>query len=146
MNVPVNHSAPVYHSEEITINAPVEQVWDILTKIDEWPEWQAAVSEARLDGSLREGATFKWKAAGTSLTSQIHTIRQYREFGWTGKAIGTSAVHNWYFADLGGQTKLRVEESLEGFLPKLLKGFFQKTLAKGMRTSLEELKHDAENP
>lgn len=145
MNIQTNPSAPVYHKDEITIHAPVQRVWEILTRIEEWPEWQAAVTQANVLGDLKEGVIFKWKAAGLSFTSQVHTIILHREFGWTGKTIGTTAVHNWRFTDLENQTKVQVEECLEGFLPKLFRKSFQKSLEKGMRTSLQELKQDAEN-
>lgn len=65
-------------------------------------------------------------------------------FGWTGTTIGTSAVHNWTFADRDGSTLVKVEESLEGMLPRLFKRYFQRTLDQGIQTSLEELKQRAE--
>ena len=145
MNIPVNPQAPVYHHEEILIQAPLEEVWTILTHIDEWPEWQAAVSEAHLVGKLGEGAEFRWKAGGLRFLSKIHTHSPYRSFGWTGKTLGASAIHNWRFSEQDNQTRVQVEESLDGFFPRLFKKSFQKSLEKGMRTQLRELKQDAEN-
>jgi uncharacterized protein YndB with AHSA1/START domain len=144
MNIPINNSAPVKSQGEIEINAPVENVWHILTTINDWPSWQSEVTESSLNGGLAEGVEFKWKAGGLPFSSEIHTIITNKEFGWTGKTYGTSAIHNWYFSDQGGKTLLKVEESLQGVLPGLLKNYFQKNLDRGIKQNLEELKSASE--
>lgn len=144
MNIPINNSAPVKSRGDIKINAPVDKVWNILTTINDWPSWQSEVTQSRLNGELSEGVVFKWKAGGLSFSSEIHTIVSNKEFGWTGRTIGTSAIHNWFFSDQGGDTLIRVEESLQGFLPGLLKNYFQKNLDRGILQNLEELKSASE--
>jgi uncharacterized membrane protein len=144
MNIPINNSAPVKSRGDIKINAPVDKVWNILTTINDWPSWQSEVTQSRLNGELSEGVGFKWKAGGLSFSSEIHTIVSNKEFGWTGRTIGTSAIHNWFFSDQAGDTLIRVEESLQGFLPGLLKNYFQKNLDRGILQNLEELKSASE--
>lgn len=144
MNIPINQDAPVKSHSEIVINAPTEKVWQILTTINDWPQWQAEVTESILNEDLKEGVVFKWKAGGLSLTSQIHTIEPKVKFGWTGKTFGASAIHNWFFKDEGEKTTVYVEESLEGPLPKLLKKYFQKNLDKGVQKNLIDLKMESE--
>jgi uncharacterized protein YndB with AHSA1/START domain len=144
MHIPVNQNAPVKSRGELIIHAPIEKLWHVLTDIDHWPSWQSAVTESKLSGSLAEGTIFRWKAGGLSFVSKIHTIKPYHKFGWTGKTIGTSAIHNWFFEEHDGQTLLIVEECLEGFLPRLFRGYFQKMVEKGIQNNLRELQTAAE--
>lgn len=48
MNIPINTNAPVIAKFKMVINAPSEIVWNVLTSIDTWPEWQKAVTKAHL--------------------------------------------------------------------------------------------------
>ena len=144
MNIQVNQKAPVVSKNEIIISAPVDKVWNILIGIDNWPDWQKNVTEAKLDNEIKEGATFKWKAGGILFSSEIHTMKPKSMFGWTGKTFGASAIHNWTFDEYNGKTKVTGEESLQGVLPTLFKKNFQKTLDAGILKNLEELKTASE--
>lgn len=145
MNNPINHKAPVIAHSEITIGAPVEIVWNVLTRINSWPEWQKAITKAQLNGELKEGANFDWNAGGLQFKSQVHTMQKPFAFGWTGKTIGASAIHNWTIKAQDNSTIVNVEESLQGIFPTLFRRSFQKSLQKGMDKSLEELKAVCEN-
>ncbi|WP_072995773.1 SRPBCC family protein [Pseudozobellia thermophila] len=140
MNIPINQDAPVKSHDDLVIDAPRQKVWELLTGINDWPQWQTEVTESHLKGELREGAEFEWKAGGLSFTSRIHTIEPGEKFGWTGKTFGASAVHNWFFRDEGDKTRVYVEESLQGVFPKLFGKYFQKKLDSGLRKNLMELK------
>lgn len=136
----INNNAPAKCSKEITINAPVEKVWSILTDIDNWTSWQTAITFSKINGELKPETTFDWKSEGLKIHSTLHTVKPYKYLGWTGKSLGSFAIHNWTLEDINGKTKVYVEESMEGFLVKLLKKTFNKILEKGMMTSLEQLK------
>ncbi|MCB0464081.1 MAG: SRPBCC family protein [Aequorivita sp.] len=140
MKIPINEEAPVKSHSAIVINAPTEKVWQILTKINDWPTWQSEVTESNLKEELKEGVEFRWKAGGLSFTSQIHTVEPNIKFGWTGKTFGASAIHNWFFKDEGAKTTVYVDESLQGMLPKIFKRYFQKNLDNGVQKNLMELK------
>lgn len=144
MNISINKNAPVKSTGAIEINAPIDKVWQILTAINDWPSWQSEVTESNLKGDIKEGTIFKWKAGGLSFTSQIHTVEPKTKFGWTGKTIGASAVHNWFFSFENGNTIIKVEESLQGVFPNLFKNYFQKNLDKGVQLNLKELKSASE--
>lgn len=144
MNIPVNENAPVKSEGAIEIAAPTELVWQVLTGINDWPTWQRDVTESALPGELREGAEFEWKAGGISFRSKIHTMTEKRMFGWTGKTIGASAIHNWRFAEREGTTTVTVEESLQGLFPRLFRTYFQKNLDMGIQKNLEELRSASE--
>lgn len=139
-NTPVNRKAPVIANGSIEISASVDSVWHKLTQINDWPKWQKNVTEATLFGELEQGADFKWKAGGISFTSQIHTMVPNQKFGWTGKTIGASAIHNWKFDSKENVTIVYVEESLQGVFPNVLKSYFQNNLDRGVKENLAELK------
>lgn len=52
MNIPVNQNAPVISKNQIEINAPIDRVWETLTDIKNWPQWQKAVSETTVKKAI----------------------------------------------------------------------------------------------
>lgn len=140
----INESAPVTARQEIVIDAPVEKVWNKLTSINEWMQWQSSISAAHIEAAPRKGISFNWTSGGIPFHSTIHTHKKHESFGWTGTTWGAQAIHNWYFTPLGDKTKVTVEESLQGLLVNLFSGYFQDNLNTGMLTSLEELQRSCE--
>ena len=63
---------------------------------------------------------------------------------WTGTTMGIRAVHVFRFQPGDGGALARSEESWEGLLPSLLKGYSRRTLDKGIRSVLAHLKTEAE--
>ena len=140
----INSNAPVQCSKKIMINATKEKVWAILTNIDDWARWQTEISKPTLNGVLNARTTFDWKTGGATIHSTLHTVEPHSRFGWTGKTFGMLAIHNWTLTEVNKQTQVAVEESMEGFLARLLKKSFNKNLEKGMQHWLELLKRDCE--
>ncbi len=140
----INNNAPAKCSKTIAINADIEKVWHVLTDIANWTTWNTEVSNVKLNGKPQPQTTFDWKTGGTKIHSTLHTVEPFNKFGWTGKAMGTYAIHNWTLTETNGQTTVFVEESMEGFLVKLLKKMFNKNLENGMRKWLNLLKHTCE--
>lgn len=140
----INNNAPVKCSKTITINTTSEKVWQVMTNIDNWATWQTEISNPKLNGTLKSGTTFDWKTGGAKIHSTLHTVEPFNQFGWTGKTFGMFAIHNWSLAEKEGKTTVSVDESMEGFLTKLLKKSFNKNLEKGMQTWLDLLKKECE--
>jgi uncharacterized protein YndB with AHSA1/START domain len=140
MNMDVDSSAKCYSKEEITINSPVENVYKILSDINNWPSWQSSVTKAHIDGPTEVGATFKWQSGSLKIKSRLHTVNVNSEIGWTGRIWWIKAVHNWYFDKENNRTKVIVKESLKG----LGSSYMQKSLEEGMKRNLAELKSRAE--
>jgi uncharacterized protein YndB with AHSA1/START domain len=110
-------NAPVKASLEITIHAPAEKVWGVLTDVAGWPRWQPDISTAEIAGPLRDGTAFSWTVGGTRIKSRIALVQPYEQFAWTGKAYMAKAVHVWKLQRLSGdQTLVKTEESMDGFL------------------------------
>jgi hypothetical protein len=140
----INHNAPVKCSKSILINARPEKVWAVMTGIDQWASWQTDISQTKLNGALTPGSTFDWKTGGAKIHSTLHTVEPYKYFGWTGETFGMHAIHNWTLEETDGQTRVSADESMEGFLARLLKKAFNKNLEKGMQHWLELLKTTVE--
>ena len=140
----INNDAPVKCSKSITIDASNVKVWNVMTNINNWSSWQTDISKPTLNGELKPGSTFVWKTGGAKIHSTLHTVEPFQRFGWTGKSLGILAIHNWAFTEIKDQTKVSVDESMEGFFAKLFKKFFNKNLEKGMQNWLNLLKKECE--
>ena len=140
MNIDTDSTAKCFASSEILVNSSKQHVFEILSNIKKWPEWQSSVIKAEIEGNPEIDKKFKWKAGGLNIRSKLHTVNPDSEIGWTGRIWWIKAVHNWYLTEEGGQTKVIVKESLKGLGSSLM----LKSLKEGMQKNLEELKLQAE--
>jgi len=140
----INNNAPVKCSKTIIINASSEKVWAVMTNIDNWASWQTDISKSKLNGELQPETTFDWVSGGVKIRSTLHTVEPFKNFGWTGKAFGMFAIHNWTLRETNGETMVSVDESMEGFFAKLFKKSFNRNLEKGMQKWLDLLKQECE--
>lgn len=144
MNKSIDTKAPLSARKEISIQAPIQEVWNVQTDIGGWSGWQPDVTTAKLEGALLPGAIFRWKAKGLTIASTLHTVTPRHEIGWTGVSLGMFAIHNWTFEAQGDTTRVTTEESLSGWLTRLLKLFAPNFLEKSLDASLQTLKNRVE--
>lgn len=140
----INQEAPVVQTKEIVINATPEKVWQILTNIQSWDEWNDRINKPKLQGDLEVGGSFTWKTNGSKIKSKIHSFTPNKIIGWQGKAFGASAIHNWYLEPTKDGTKVTVEESMEGWIINLMKKKMNEKLSEDMLFWLEQLKQECE--
>jgi hypothetical protein len=140
----VNERAPVIASGENEVAADPEVVWDVMTAIDSWPDWNPDVKSASLEGELAPGSKFSWKAGPGTITSKIQQVERLRTLAWTGKSLGINAVHVWRLEPRDGKTVVRTEESWEGLLVRIFRGPMQKMLQRAIDAGLRHLKAEAE--
>ncbi len=58
---------------------------------------------------------FGWETGDTSITSKVQLAETDHRLAWTGTALSAKAIHVWELDEgPGGQTLVRVQESLEG--------------------------------
>jgi hypothetical protein len=143
--IPINDNAPVKIEKRIEIEVPLEIVWEILTDINKWSEWNPNVKKAKLKGELLSGTSFDWIRDGAKITSTIHTIEPFRLFGWSGKAFGSYGIHNWKLENKNGTTEVISVESMEGLLMNIFRGFMKNNLETYMINWLNSLKREAED-
>ncbi|MDN3657466.1 SRPBCC family protein [Ferruginibacter paludis] len=140
----IHVNASVITKKSIVINVPTEKVWKIFSDVDSWNTWQKEIVNPAINGAFKAGASFNWKSNGLAITSKLQTVEVNKMVGWSGPAFGSFAIHTWYFTEQNGKTTVRVEESMEGWLVKLLKNKFQTGLDTSIEHWLNYLKIESE--
>jgi len=143
--VEINRNAPATADGELPIDADSHTVFAVISAIDRWPTWNPDVKSVELQGPVQPGTVFRWKAGPSTLTSTLQVVDPPSEIAWTGTTMGIKAVHVFRFQPSDGGTLARSEESWEGWLASLLKGYSRRTLEKGIRSVLAHLKAEAEH-
>ena len=142
----VNREAPVVEAAEAIIEAPIEEVWRVLADLEKWPAWNNSVSKIRVNGPIEVGTSFEWVGGGFKIFSRLEEVAPPARIGWTGKMLGIRAVHVWALQAEGPGTRVRTEESFEGWPAALFRAAMRKTLAKTLGQGLAALKAEAERP
>jgi uncharacterized protein YndB with AHSA1/START domain len=140
----INRKAPAVATAEILILAPINIVWSVLTKIDEWSRWYPDVSKVNLRGPLSAGTEFHWKSGSSSITSILREVEPERRITWTGRTLGIHAIHVWTFQQTGNGVLVRTEESFEGILVNLLAKILQRMLRSSLDMAVRALKVECE--
>lgn len=140
----INEAAPVIASGKVEVAADANTIWEMMTSIDRWPEWNSDVASATLHGSLAPGSEFIWRAGKLTITSIISQVDSPGILAWTGKTMGIKAIHIWRIAKMDKKVLVKTEESWEGMLPRLLPKMMQKMLKKSIDSGLLHLKVEAE--
>jgi len=136
--------AAAYSEAEIEIAAQPQRVWNLLTRIEQWPAWNALVEKATLSGPLRPGSVFRWSSRGFTVTSTLREVTPSRRIAWTGKAFGTRAFHSWEIEATERGTILRTAEWFGGWLPRMMPGAMQRTLDETLPAWLLAIKAQVE--
>jgi uncharacterized protein YndB with AHSA1/START domain len=140
----INRDAPVRVEGEIEIAAATELVWDVLTTIEDWPQWNTDVKSMEVVGPTEPGTTFRWKAGPGTIKSKIETVERPRFIAWRGSWLGISVIHVWRLDRSGGGTRVQTQESVEGIPARLLPGRHRRVFERSTQTSLHALKIEAE--
>jgi Polyketide cyclase / dehydrase and lipid transport len=110
----IDRGAPVISHHEIDIAAPLDAVWQRHIDVNAWPTWQTDITAARLDGTLRQGASFDWTSYGFSVTSTVYDVADRSRMLWGGTADGITGVHEWLFEETPAGTHVVTSESFAG--------------------------------
>jgi len=140
----INRAAPVVGASETEVAAVREVVWDILTGIEHWPNWNPDVKSVSMSGDLSAGSEFRWKAGPGTITSTLEHVEAPRRVAWSGKTLGLKAMHVYALEARNGATVVRTEESYDGLLARVFRARLQKTLDGALASGLRHLKTEAE--
>jgi hypothetical protein len=135
---------PVRSKREIDIAAAPEVVWEVLTRFEQWPQWNPDVKSMSFDGTLAPGSEFRWKAGPGTIVSTLERVEPPRAVSWRGRTMSIKAMHHWRLEPRDGGTRVETEESFSGLLARLFRGQLQKTLDSSLDEGLEHLKREAE--
>ncbi|SNX94595.1 Polyketide cyclase / dehydrase and lipid transport [Geodermatophilus sabuli] len=104
-------------STRIDVEAPVEQVWEVLREVERWPEWASTVTSVRRldDGPLAVGSRVRVEQPRIPPTEDVVTeLEPGRSFIWVATGPGVRATARHLLEDLGtGGTRvtLTVEQA-----------------------------------
>lgn len=140
----INRDAPVQAAAEIRIAAPIDLVWRTEADLESWPAWNPDVQSVQPLGPVAPGTTFKWKAGGMKIVSELKEVDAPRRLGWTGRTLGLRAIRAWRFTELEGGTLVRTEESFDGVLARLFPRRLKRALAASLEQGLTALRIESE--
>ena len=139
-----------YLRTEIEIDAPRNQVWQVLTSFEEYPSWNPflvqILGELQLAQELE--ITVMNKSKKTSFRSVLIKVQDQESFEWQGSALMGAFKGRHYFIleDLGNdQTRLIHGEHFSGLLSGLVLKFIGKDTEAGFKHMNEALKERAES-
>ena len=137
--------------ERITINAPVEKVFDYVSDFSRHGEWSGhglQVSKSS-EGPVAVGATYSTEAKQFGTQREKSTVTDLtpgKTFGWdsTG-ALG--GIHHWFaVSEEGGATVLAKGAELvqPSFLAKVMSWRISREMPKSLREDLEKIRASIE--
>jgi len=106
----------------IDINAPVEKVWALIDKLEEWPQWMPSLKkiERVSKGPLTAGSQLSVTAKVSGLTViLLMTIIDFvpeRTVVMQGKALGTNLTRFYNLEPVNGKTKVTIGGEVSGAL------------------------------
>ena len=68
----INERAPVIASGEIEVAADASIIWELMSSIDHWPEWNADVLSASLQGRI--GSRIEVHQEGRTHDNHLHDL------------------------------------------------------------------------
>ena len=142
--VPANENAPVRGTAEIEVDAPPKVAWEVLTRFENWPNWNPDVKSMSFPGPLAPGTEFRWKAGPGTIVSTLERVEAPNYIAWRGRTLTIDAYHEWWLEPRDGGTQVRTQESFSGLLARLLRRTLQKTLDRSLEDGLERLKRESE--
>jgi hypothetical protein len=111
----VDEVAPVRSFCEVEIDAPVDTVWDLLSRPTAWPAWDPDIHDVTATEPAAVDVPFVWSSGRSRMRSRFAVVEPGREITWTGVSAGAKAVHRHLLdAPSPDRTRVRCEESMAG--------------------------------
>ncbi len=139
----INEKAPLISNHSIQIKSSIENVWNILTDIENWVCWNKDIVSVKLSDQFSEDQTFIWKSGGSTIKSKIAKIDKPNILAWSGNVLWIKAIHIWKLSKIEHAVQVDVSESMEGFLSSTIVG--QKKLDSVLINWLKALKDKCES-
>ncbi|GAA0401153.1 hypothetical protein Acor_38840 [Acrocarpospora corrugata] len=118
----IDERAPVTSSSTVVVDAPVTQVWKVLSDLRGWSAWYPEHQVLEL-GAMAPGESFRWRIGSLKITSRFAVVDPGRELTWSGVVFGYRAVDRHLLEPLdGGHTRVTMSESLAGLFASVLYG------------------------
>lgn len=133
-------------STSINIQATPQQVWNILTDFEKYPEWNPFVK--KLTGEVAVGNQIEIALPGMNFKPTVLAFESAKEFRWIGKLFFKGVFDGEHFFKIAengdGTTHLEHGENFSGFLVPIFKGKMLAETKKGFEEMNQALKKRAE--
>jgi hypothetical protein len=131
----------------IDIQAPVNQVWNVLTDFDSYPTWNPFIKWVK--GEVKVGNQIEVQLPGMKFTPTVKAFTPYQEFSWLGH-LGIKGLfdgkHIFRLEQLTkGTTRLHHEESFQGLLAGPILLLIRKDTQNGFLAFNEALRERVES-
>lgn len=145
-------TAPKQISTTITINAPADVVWKVLTDFGQYPNWNPFIKS--IEGNPAEGKTITTRieppgAKGMVFKPVVLAYQPNKEFRWKGKLFIKGLFDGEHVFELtanaNGTTSLVQREVFTGILVPLFAKMLDINTLNGFRQMNEALKTRAES-
>ena len=133
--------------QKISIQAPVERAWAVLSDIERWPEWTASVRAVRPLGAGPAGPGARYRVEQPKLDPADFTITEWQpphSFTWAMRATGVSAVAVHTLREQPGGCELELRLEFRGFLALLVPLTGGKLIREYMTMEAEGMKRRSE--
>lgn len=121
---------------QIQINATYQEVWAVLAKTEDYPNWNPFLKS--LTGNLIAGEKIKIRLLGMSFKPVVQEVRIGKKFSWLGK-LGFKGIfdgyHQFELKPNNEGTLFVHKESFSGFLTK----WFMKNKSEETKKGFEEM-------
>ena len=125
------------------IQSEIKAIWKLMSEVNRWPEWNKAISFARLEGVFVKGTPFRW-TSGVNIRSTLEDVIINKRIVWSTKSVGVKTVQSWEFKRTDEGVLVFVSQSAEGWLTKIASQAVTKKLHKNLNEFLFSLKRAAE--
>lgn len=143
----IDRAAPAQGRAAMRIEAPILDVWTLLSDLPNWTRWNPAIGRMYVLGQPGPGVGFEWTAGGLAIRSEIREFDPPHVIGWTGDAILVTARHVYRLTEAGPRTTdVETEESFSGVFARILPGLARRTITRALEQGLVALKAAAETP
>lgn len=132
----------VHSRAELEMPVAREAVWRWLIRAELWPTWYPHFRDLAIEGGgpdLRLGSSFRWKAFGVTLRSEVMEFVEPERIAWSARARGIDAYHAWVVEGLPSGCRVVTEENQNGWAARLNNALRPKFMGWMQRDQLERL-------
>lgn len=127
---------------QITIAAPIHEVWKVLMNTKDYPEWNPFVKE--LNGDLVEGKKITVALPGMKFKPTVEVVHENKEFRWQGHLLFRGVFdgqHQFLLEAISdNQTLFTHQEHFKGILVPFMKKMLEGDTKSGFIAMNEALK------
>ena len=117
--------SPVYSRREITVAAPVADVFAWLVHAEQWPTWYSQCGRVDIVSGPRPalgiGTRFRWTVLRVPVETVVEECEPPHRLAWSGSGLGAVAYHSWDLEATANGCRVVTEETQRGVIPSLLR-------------------------